>query len=104
MATLIEHTAGEFPVWLCPVQVAIVPVRENHEDMAKEIADEFKKEDIRIEVLSGNDSLGKRINHAKAEKIPFVIVIGDKEKEAGKLTVEVRAGLPGEMGAMGFFI
>jgi threonyl-tRNA synthetase len=98
MSMLIEHTAGAFPVWLSPVQIAIVPVRENHEDLAREIAEQFKKENIRVEVVSNNDSLGKRINHAKAEKVPFVIVLGDKEKEFGKLTIEIRTDLQGKMG------
>src|ERR1035437_6927720 len=98
LSVLIEHFAGAFPVWLSPVQVTILPVRENHEDLAKEIAEQFKKENIRVEVISNNDSLGKRINHAKAEKVPFVIVLGDKEKEFGKLTIEIRTDLQGKLG------
>ncbi|MFZ2204994.1 MAG: threonine--tRNA ligase [Minisyncoccia bacterium] len=92
MSTMIEHTAGNFPVWLSPIQVAIVPVRENHTEAAKEIAKILQEKDIRVQVLDENDSLGKRINHAKAGKVPYVIVLGDKEKEAGVLTVEKRDG------------
>lgn len=89
-STLIEHLAGVFPVWLSPVQVSIVPVRENHFDKAKEIYEALKKEDIRVELEDDNNSLGKRINHAKAQKVPYVIVLGDKELESGNLTIESR--------------
>ena len=92
MSTLIEHTAGSYPLWLCPTQVTIVPVRENHIEMANKIADMLNKKDIRVEVLDENDSLGKRINHAKAGKVPYVIVLGDKEQTAGVLTIEKRDG------------
>lgn len=91
-STLIEHTAGNFPLWLSPVQVAIVPIRENHQELAKQIRDMLKEKDIRVELFEENDSLGKRINHAKANKIPYVIVLGDKEQTAGILTIEKRDG------------
>ncbi len=91
-STLIEHTAGNFPLWLSPLQVAIVPVRENHQELAKQIRDILKEKDIRVELFEENDSLGKRINHAKANKIPYVIVLGDKEQTAGILTIEKRDG------------
>lgn len=90
MSTLIEHTAGVFPVWLSPVQVSIVPVRENHNDKAQEIFEALKKENIRVEMKNEDDSLGKRINSAKAQKVPYVIVLGDKEVSSGNLTVEGR--------------
>ncbi|MFA7285515.1 MAG: threonine--tRNA ligase [Candidatus Paceibacterota bacterium] len=90
MSTMIEHTAGNFPTWLAPVQVSIVPVRENHNDKAKEIYEALKREDVRVELEDDNNSLGKRINHAKAQKVPYVIVLGDKELESGNLTVESR--------------
>ncbi len=92
MSILIEHTAGVFPIWLSPVQIAIVPVRENHEEEAKKLFDMLKKESIRVEMFSSNDSLGKRIHAAKDIKTPFVIVLGDKEVSSGKLTVENRDG------------
>jgi threonyl-tRNA synthetase len=87
---LIEHFEGAFPTWLSPVQVSIVPVRENHNEKAKEIYEALKQEDIRVELEDDNNSLGKRINHAKAQKVPYVIVLGDKEIETGKLTIESR--------------
>ncbi len=92
MGVIIEHFAGAFPVWLSPVQVAIVPVRENHQEKAKELYDIFKKASVRIEILNSNDSLGKRIHEAKNMKIPYVIVLGDKEVTSSKLTIENRDG------------
>jgi len=90
MSVLIEHVGGAFPTWLAPVQVSIVPVRENHNEKAREIYEALKREDIRVELEDDNNSLGKRINHAKAQKVPYVIVLGDKELESGNLTVESR--------------
>jgi len=91
-AFLIERYAGAFPVWLSPVQVDIVPVRENHTEKAKEVAETLRKENIRVEVLDSDESLGKRIHTAKGMKTPFVIVLGDKEVSSGSLTIENRDG------------
>ncbi len=91
MSVLIEHVAGVFPVWLSPVQVNIVPVRiEQHGVYANKIMDSLREQNIRVEISNSDDSLGKRINSAKAQKVPYVIVIGDKEMESGKLTIETR--------------
>lgn len=92
MSTLIEHFAGNFPVWLSPTQIAIVPVREHHEDAAKALADTLTASGIRIEVLSDGNSLGKRIHAAKNMKVPYVVVLGDKEVASGNYTVELRDG------------
>ena len=92
MGVLIEHYAGAFPTWLSPVQVAIIPVRENHEEKAKELYDILKQASIRTEIFSADDSLGKRIHVSKDMKTPFVIVLGDKEVSSGNLTIENRDG------------
>jgi threonyl-tRNA synthetase len=97
MSTLIEHLAGQFPTWLNPVQVAIIPVRDNHIDETAKIAATLKKHDIRIEHLDYDDSLGKRIHAAKKMNTPYIIVVGDKEKESGMLTIEKRDGSKIEM-------
>ena len=91
LGILIEHFAGAFPVWLSPVQVAIVPVKEEHNEYANTISKALKEKGVRVEMHAENESLGKRINGAKAKKIPYVIVIGDKEKDAGVITVETRS-------------
>ena len=93
LSVLIEHLAGCFPLWLSPVQVSIVPVLvENHLEYAKKVLVNLHGAGIRAEINSGKDSLGKRINHAKAQKTPCVIVIGDKEVASEALTVEKRSG------------
>ena len=87
---LIEHFVGNFPVWLSPVQVAMLPVRENHEEKATEITNKLKEQGIRVDYLDSSDNLGKRIRKAKDGKVPYTIIIGDKDIEAGMVTVETR--------------
>ncbi len=89
---LIEHYAGKFPTWLSPVQVAIVPVRENHLDGANKIANALNAEFVRTLVIENDNSLGKKIHEAKKTNPPYVIVVGDKEIESGIITVETRSG------------
>jgi threonyl-tRNA synthetase len=91
MGMLIEHYAGAFPLWLSPVQVVVLPISEHQKDYAEKVYAELKKEGIRIELDSSNESLGKRIRTAKMQKIPYIIVIGDKEKDSETLTVEGRS-------------
>jgi threonyl-tRNA synthetase len=90
MSTMIEHVAGAFPVWLSPVQVTIVPIREEHNDFSYNLLASLKAQDIRAVVDAGKDSMGKRIREAKNKKVPYVILVGDKEMESGLLTVETR--------------
>ena len=90
MGIMIEHFAGAFPVWLSPVQVVIVPVSEDQKEYADTIYRTLKEKDVRVHMSDDNDSLGKRINSAKAKKVPYVIVVGDKEKDANTVTVETR--------------
>jgi threonyl-tRNA synthetase len=90
MGVMIEHFAGAFPVWLAPVQAIILPVSEHQKEYAKEIFEKINQEDIRVELDDANESLGKRIRDAKMQKIPYMIVLGDKEKEATVVTIEGR--------------
>ncbi|MDQ5922750.1 MAG: threonyl-tRNA synthetase [Patescibacteria group bacterium] len=91
MAFLIEHYAGAFPVWLSPIQVKILPIAtDKHLDYSKEIYEKLLDNNMRVELDSSNESLGKKIRSAKMEKVPYLIVIGDKEKESQTLTVEGR--------------
>ncbi|MEI6400044.1 MAG: threonine--tRNA ligase [bacterium] len=90
LGVAIEHFAGAFPVWMSPVQVSVLPVSEEHHGTyAKELFKKLQQEDIRVELLT-EDSLGKRIRHSKTQKVPYQIVIGDKEKDSGNLTIEGR--------------
>ncbi|MBQ9292613.1 MAG: threonine--tRNA ligase [Campylobacter sp.] len=76
---LIEHTAGELPFWLCPTQVAIIPISENHHAYAKEIAEKLRNLEIDSEIFSKNETLNKRIRTAEKQKVPMIIVLGDNE-------------------------
>lgn len=90
MAILIEHYAGNFPLWLAPVQVAILPVSEKHIDRAKQIEEEFLKNDIRIELDSDAKTLGAKIRTATLQKVPYMVIIGDKEVSRDDLVVTIR--------------
>lgn len=91
LSIAIEHFAGAFPVWLSPTQVSIVPVNmEFHAEFADKVYKELKAAGVRVELDDRKESLGKRIRAAKEMKTPYVIVIGDKEKDSGNLTVETR--------------
>lgn len=89
MAFLIEKFAGAFPVWLSPVQVAVLPVGENFLEYAKTIERALREQNVRVQLLS-EDSLGKRIRAAKTDKTPYVIVVGEKEQSSNTLTIEGR--------------
>jgi threonyl-tRNA synthetase len=86
---LIEHYAGAFPVWLAPVQVRVLPVGEGHRGAAKELAE--KLGDFRVEVDDSDETVGKRIRNAELEKIPYVVVWGDKESDEA-IAVRERGG------------
>lgn len=90
MAFLIEHYAGNFPLWISPVQVKIIPVRKNHNEYAKKVFELLKEHNIRAEFDDGAENLGKKVRDAKNNKIPYWIVLGDKEIEADKVTLESR--------------
>ncbi|KKP77555.1 MAG: Threonine-tRNA ligase, partial [Candidatus Nomurabacteria bacterium GW2011_GWC2_35_35] len=91
MGILIEHYAGAFPLWLSPVQIKIIPISgDKHLDYATEIFKTLKENDVRVELDESNESLSKKIRNAKVQKIPYLIIIGDREKGSKKLTVEGR--------------
>jgi threonyl-tRNA synthetase len=90
MAILIEHFAGNFPLWLCPVQIAVIPVTEIHNDNATEITEKLIEAGLRAELDTSNESMGKKIRNAKKMKLPYFIVIGDKEVESETVTLESR--------------
>ncbi|PIR45298.1 MAG: threonine--tRNA ligase [Candidatus Vogelbacteria bacterium CG10_big_fil_rev_8_21_14_0_10_51_16] len=98
LGILIEHYAGAFPTWLAPVQVAILPISEKHLEYAKQVAHSLKSADIRVELDAANESLGKKIRNAKMQKIPYFLVLGDKEMGANAVGVESRD--KGQLGAM----
>ena len=90
IAFLIEHYAGAFPVWLAPVQAKILSVGETHVEFCQKLADEFKQAGIRCEIDAADETLGNKIRKAASEKIPYVLVIGDKEMQSDMLAVRDR--------------
>lgn len=98
LSVLIEHLGGAFPLWLSPVQARVLPVSEKHNAYAQEVLTELKAKNIRAEIDDANESLGKKIRNAKTEKIPYLLVMGDKEVESKTVSVESR--VKGKMGAM----
>src|SRR3989338_399773 len=92
MGVMIEHFAGAFPLRLEPTQVKIIPIRKNHNNYAKEIADELKTIDVRVDLDNSDEGIGKKIHAGKVNKVPYMLVIGDKEIESGELTLEIRDG------------
>jgi threonyl-tRNA synthetase len=87
---LIEHYAGAFPVWLSPVQTVVIPISERHVEYANKVADELKKSGIRVEVDAGNEKMNARIREHAVQKVPFILVVGDKEAEANAVNVRTR--------------
>lgn len=90
MAYLIEHYAGAFPVWLSPVQVSIIAVSQKHQVYAKKITDALHKENIRVELTEADETLGKRIREGETQKIPYLLVVGDKEVKSQKVSIRKR--------------
>lgn len=95
MSIMLEHLGGAFPTWLSPVQVKVLPISEKHNAYANEIYKKLLEEGVRVEVDDSNETLGKKIREAKQQKIPYLLVIGDKEVEASEVTVESRKGNEG---------
>jgi len=93
---LLEHYAGALPFWLSPVQVKIIPVSENHIDYAMEIKEKLKE--YRTEIDMNNDTIGKKIRNGEMEKVPYLLVVGDKEREAQTVSVRQRGKI--DLGVM----
>lgn len=95
---LIEHYAGAFPTWLAPVQVKILPISEKHVEYAEKLRKAFKKAYIRVELDDRNEKIGYKIRQAQMEKVPYMLVVGDKEEQ--EVTVAVRSRVEGEKGSV----
>ncbi len=98
LGVLIEHYAGAFPLWLSPVQAAVITISEKQQSWAEEVVNKLKESGIRVELHDQNETLGKKIRNAETQKIPYLFVIGDKEVEAQ--TVAVRKRSEGDKGAV----
>jgi threonyl-tRNA synthetase len=95
---LIEHYAGKFPVWLAPVQVKLLPISEKYNDYSVEVMKHLREHDIRCEIDNRDEKIGFKIREAQMEKVPYMLVIGDKEMENGQ--VAVRSRKEGDLGPM----
>ena len=89
-AVLVEHYAGAFPAWLAPVQVRVLPVRSDHHAYADRVADRLRADGFRADLLEADEPLGGRIRKAKLEKLPYILVVGDSDVEAGTVGVNAR--------------
>ncbi len=92
LAVIIEHFAGAFPVWLAPVQAMIIPIADRHAEYANKVAEQLKAEGFRVEVDSRSERMQAKIRDAQLQKIPYMLVAGDKEAEAGAVAVRLRSG------------
>ena len=98
VAVLIEHTAGEFPLWLNPKQVVVIPVSEKFNDYAKKILDSLKEKNISAEMDERNEKIGYKIREGEVQKIPYMIIVGEKEQAAGNISV--RKHKKGDLGSL----
>ena len=96
MGVLIEHYAGAFPLWLAPIQMLVLPVKEKHLAYAKKVTKLLREHHLRVEISKPNETLSKRIREGELQKVPYIIVVGDKEKKNN--TIAVRKRGKGDMG------
>ena len=92
LGVLIEHYAGNFPVWLAPVQVMLIPVADRHNEYARSVAEQLKARGLRVEVDESNARMQAKIRDAQVQKIPYMLVVGDKDQAAGAVSVRLRSG------------
>jgi threonyl-tRNA synthetase len=98
IGALVEHYNGDLPLWLAPVQALVIPIKDSVMDYAKEIEKTLKEKDIRVEVDSRNETLDKRIRNAEINKIPYCLVVGEREEQSGQVAVRKKG--QGNIGAM----
>ena len=98
VAVLIEHTGGKFPLWLAPEQAVVLPVSEKHNDYAKKVVDLLNNSDIRASIDDRNETIGKKIRENELKRIPFLLIVGEKEADSGKVSVRKQGGE--DIGAM----
>jgi threonyl-tRNA synthetase len=97
LGVLIEHYAGAFPVWLAPVQAIVIPIAERHQAFGREVQQRLTDAGIRVEIDDRNEKMGYKIRAAQTKKIPYMLVVGDKEASSGE--VSVRNRFQGDLGA-----
>src|SRR6185437_14887130 len=95
---LIEHTAGAFPVWLTPVQVVVLPIADRHNEYARQVVDRLKEANLRVQLDDRREKVQSKIRDAQLQKIPYMLVVGDREQAADAVAVRLRSG--DNLGAM----
>jgi threonyl-tRNA synthetase len=89
---LVEHYAGAFPPWLAPVQVQAIPIAERHNDYLADVAAQMQSRGLRVEVDDSDDRMQKKIRNAQLQKVPFMVIAGDQDMEAGAVSFRYRDG------------
>ena len=97
-AVLIEHTAGHFPLWLTPDQVAILPISEKYNDYANEVAKYFDQQGVRANVDDRNEKIGRKIRNNELKRVPYMVIVGEKEAAEGLVSMRKQGG--GEQATM----
>jgi threonyl-tRNA synthetase len=90
LGILIEHCAGAFPAWLAPVQVAILPIADRHNDYALQLAQNLRNKNLRVTVNTDSAKTGAKVAEAEAQKIPYMLIVGDRETASGSVSVRQR--------------
>lgn len=99
VAVLIEHCAGNFPLWLAPEQFSVLPISEKFNDYAQSVVDKLKERDIRGFLDDRDEKIGRKIRDSEVQKVPFMLIVGEKEATEGKISVRKHG--EGDKGAMG---
>jgi threonyl-tRNA synthetase len=97
MGVLIEHYAGAFPIWLAPVQAVVIPIAERHQEYGKQVLEKLQGAGLRAGLDDRNEKMGFKIREAQTQKVPYMLVVGDKEVQGGQ--VSVRNRFQGDEGA-----
>jgi threonyl-tRNA synthetase len=92
LGVLVEHYAGAFPPWLAPVQVVAIPIAERHNDYLHEVAARLREKGIRVDVDESDDRMQKKIRNAQLQKVPFMLIAGDRDVEEGAVSFRYRNG------------
>jgi threonyl-tRNA synthetase len=92
IGVLVEHYAGAFPPWLAPVQVQGIPIAERHNDYLADVAQRMRAAGLRVEVDDSHDRMQKKIRNAQLQKVPFMVIAGDQDMEAGAVSFRYRDG------------
>jgi len=92
IGVLVEHYAGAFPPWLAPVQVQAIPIAERHNDYLAEVASRLRGHDLRVEIDDSDDRMQRKIRNAQLQKVPFMMIAGDRDVEEGAVSFRYRNG------------